>query len=232
MIGIPALYHFEGSNQAKHSVKQEKTADSIDSNKTSGPKGINIFPTEVWIFPPPGEEKLKANELLKLSLELKESNRENSAEPRSARHSWRKDSPHLEPEFETASLYIKQILSAACQKLGLKGGTREFDTWLNIIEPGGYQVSHNHAPNLLSGILFLSDCSETSRLILRDPRPTRQCFPETQQGPCEIPVASSAGSAIIFPGWLEHWVEENRSARDSAYIAFNLGDTTKGQSIN
>jgi hypothetical protein len=210
-------------------VSQDKDANSIDSNKATAPKGINIFPTEVWIFPPPTKEKLRVNELLNMSLELKNSKGEQSADPRSARHAWRKESPHLERNFETAFLYINEILSAVCQKLGVKGGTRAFDTWLNIIEPGGYQVSHNHAPNLLSGILLLSDCVKTSRLILRDPRPTRQCFPETQLGPSEIPVASSAGSAIIFPGWLEHWVEENESGSDSVYIAFNLGNIIKDQ---
>jgi hypothetical protein len=49
----------------------------------------------------------------------------------------------------------------------------------------------------------------------------------TQIGPTEVPVASVAGSAIIFPGWLEHWVEQNNSDRELAYIAFNLGSELK-----
>ena len=205
----------------------EKTPST---NTGNGPKGVNIFPTEVWIFPPAPTEYLNANELMSLSLALKHTSGTESANPRSARHAWRKDSPHLDEEFGTAFQYIKDILGAVCRKLDLKGGTREFDSWLNVIEPGGYQVSHNHAPNLLSGILFLSDCTNTSRLVLKDPRPARQCFTQTQQGPTEVPVSSSAGSAIIFPGWLEHWVEENNSETQQAYIAFNLGNIVKDQS--
>jgi hypothetical protein len=187
------------------------------------PKAINIFPTEVWIFPPATQEHVDTEELLRASLIKKQSGSTESASIRSARNAWRLENPHLQDEFKDAFDYIQNILSATCQKLRIEGGSRQFGSWLNVIEPGGYQVLHHHAPNILSGILYLTDCSTSARLILKDPRSTRLCFPETQLGPCEVPVSSAPGSAIIFPGWLEHRVEENLSEAPIGYIAFNLG---------
>ena len=214
----------------EQSVSQTKDERILDSNRNQGAKGINLFPTEVWIFPPPPADSLTTDDLLTLSINLKNNHLLQSANRRLARHCWRKNSPHLDKEFKKAFAYTQDILSAVCRKLKMKGGVREFDSWLNVIEPGGYQAVHSHAPNLLSGILFLSDCSDTSRLILTDPRPGRRHFLETQLGPTEIPVASSAGSAIIFPGWMEHWVEENNSTADKAYIEFNLGNIIREES--
>jgi len=186
-------------------------------------KEINLFPTSVWIFPPASEEELKTTELLTAALNLYRNPGTATSPSRSARHGWRLNSPHeLEP-FHPAFTYIEGLLTQTAKRLGLDSGKREFDSWLYILEPGGYHVIHQHAPNLLSGILYLSDCIDTAQLILRDPRPARLCTPSSQSGPSEVPVSSAMGSAIVFPGWLEHWVEENESDQPLAYISFNMG---------
>ncbi len=218
-------------NPIRRSIKQHhKPKGMNDSDKANqaneGAKAISLFPTEVWIYPPEGHS-IDINRLQTIGMRIKrdDTREESTLDPHSARHAWRMENPHLKPDFEDAYEYIKKILSVTTSRLGLTGGLREFGSWLNIIQPGGYHVVHHHAPNLLSGVLYLSDCSKTARLILRDPRPSRLCFPGTQIGPTEVPVASTAGSAIIFPGWLEHWVEQNNSDHELTYIAFNLGDS-------
>ena len=198
--------------------------DADQPNK--GAKAISLFPTEVWIYPPEGQS-IDIDRLERISMHLKQRDTEGSSSIHSARHAWRMENPHLDKNFQEAYNHIQEILSITTSRLGMPGGLREFGSWLNIIEPGGYHVIHNHAPHLLSGVLYLSDCVKTARLILRDPRPSRLCFTGTQTGPTEVPVASAAGSAIIFPGWLEHWVEQNNSDRELAYIAFNLGSALK-----
>ena len=216
-------------NPAKRSIRQHRQPEKMNDNDNAdfaikGAKAISLFPTEVWIYPPESHS-IDINRLQTASLRIKCSDAREESGLYSARHAWRLENPHLKRDFKDAYRYIQKILSITTTRLGLAGGVREFGSWLNIIEPGGYHVVHNHAPNLLSGVLYLSDCSETARLILRDPRPSRLCFPGTQSGPTEVPVASSAGSAIIFPGWLEHWVEQNSSDHELTYIAFNLGNS-------
>ena len=186
-------------------------------------KEINLFPTSVWIFPPAPKEQLDATSLRKAALDLYKDPTTPVSESRSARHGWRLDSPHELKHFKPAFYYIESLLSQTSKRLGLETGLREFDSWLYVLQPGGYHVVHQHGPNLLAGILYLSDCIDTARLVLKDPRPSRLCTPGSQSGPSEVPVSSAMGSAIVFPGWLEHWVEENESDQPLSYISFNLG---------
>ena len=186
-------------------------------------KEINLFPTSVWIFPPASEEELNTTALQAAALDLYRNSGTTTSPSRSARHGWRLDSPLELESFHPAFTYIEGLLSQIVKRLGVDGGKREFDSWLYVLEPGGYHVVHQHAPNLLSGVLYLSDCIDTARLILRDPRPARLCTPGSQSGPSEVAVSSAIGSTIIFPGWLEHWVEENESSQPLSYISFNLG---------
>ena len=194
------------------------------------PKGqeVSLFPTTVWIFPP-DPNAFDIAELERTSLELQQEMEHDAVDKRSARNCWRMNSPHLKPAFAKAYQHIQAALSVVSSKLELNAGLHHFDSWLNVVKPGGFHVIHNHAPNHLSGVLYLNDCLDSTRLMLRDPRPLRLCFPSTQSGPCEIPVKSSAGSMIIFPGWLDHWVEHNNSDTRRAYIAFNLGDIAPNQ---
>lgn len=192
-----------------------------DSANTA--KEINLFPTAVWIFPPPSPQRVDLKAAQDEAMRLYTNNTISPSTNKSARHAWRLDSPHERKEFRASFDYIKELLNQAAKRLKLENGPREFDSWLQVLEPGGYHVIHQHSPNILSGILYLSDCSDTAKLVLRDPRPGRHCSPESQAGPSEVPVASSLGSAIIFPGWLEHRVEENESDSYLAYISFNLG---------
>jgi uncharacterized protein (TIGR02466 family) len=198
----------------------------MHQTQVEGAKAVNLFPTSVWIFPPQSEEVLNTHELKQLSLELQKRDIRTSGKQRSARKTWRLESPHTLTEFESAFNYIQRTLSKTCTTLGLQLGNRAFDSWLDVVDPGGYHVIHQHSPNILSGVIHLSDCTETGRLVLRDPRPGRHCRSESQPGPTEVPVSAAAGSAIIFPAWLEHWVEENDTEGKLVYIAFNLGDLT------
>ena len=212
-------------NQKQHRPAQALPVQATQSDALPKGQEVSLFPTTVWIFPPE-PSTLDVTTLGQVSLKLQQEMEHQAIEQRSARHCWRMNSPHLKPVFAKAYEHIQAALSVINSKLELPPGQHQFDSWLNVVKPGGFHVIHNHAPNLLSGVLYLTDCIESTRLMLRDPRPARLCFPSTQTGPCEIPVKSSAGSMVIFPGWLEHWVEQNASDTHVIYIAFNLGDKT------
>ena len=195
----------------------------MNNDSVNTAKEINLFPTAVWIFPPPSPQRVDLKAAQDAAMRLYTNNSVSPAPNKSARHAWRLDSPHEREEFRASFNYIAELLNQTAKRLKLETGPREFDSWLQFLEPGGYHVLHQHSPNILSGILYLSDCSDSAKLVLRDPRAARHCSPESQSGPIEVPVASSFGSAIIFPGWLEHWVEENESDSYLTYISFNLG---------
>jgi len=194
------------------------------NNDSYNSKEINLFPTQIWIFPPAEEMTKDIQNMEQKALELRNSKTELGVPTVSGRGIWRMPSPHLNAEFKNATDRIELLLSATCKRLGLPAGRRKFDTWLNVYDPGSYHIQHQHSPNLLSGVLYLSDIQESGRIIFKDPRPSRQCFKETQGGPIEIPISTTAGGAAVFPSWLEHYVEENHTNRITACIAFNLGE--------
>lgn len=199
-------------------------AESQYQSTALGDKEISLFPTQIWIFAPDERMSSKISEMEKKAIDLRNTKADNGTNTVSGRGIWRLESPHLTEDFKEATDKIEQQLATACKRLGMKMGRRRFDSWLNVNDPGSYHVQHNHSPNLLSGVLYLSDIQKSGRIIFKDPRPTRQCFRETQRGPMEIPLSAAAGGAAIFPSWIEHYVEENKTDHQTACIAFNLGE--------
>jgi uncharacterized protein (TIGR02466 family) len=215
-----------GENQASPANQRHKMDTSENQPKSDmlNSKEINLFPTQIWIFPP-DEGMVKAiRKMERKALELRQSKIELGAPTVSGRGIWRMSSPHLTPDFKQATERIETLLAVTCKRLGIAAGRRKFDTWLNVNDPGSYHVQHQHSPNLLSGVFYLSDIQESGKIIFKDPRPARQCFRETQGGPLEIPLSTTAGGAAIFPSWLEHHIEENQTGTPTACIAFNLGE--------
>ena len=200
-----------------------ETSNVRENSDALNSKEITLFPTQIWIFPP-DEKLLESVKIMeRKALELRESTMESEETLASGRGIWRMKSPHLNAHFKQATDRIEILLSATCKRLSLPAGRRKFDTWLNVNDPGSYQVQQHQSPNLLSGYFYLSDIQESGKIIFKDPRTARQCFRETQIGPLEVPLSTTAGGAAIFPSWLEHYAEENRAINPTACISFNLG---------
>lgn len=90
--------------------------------------------------------------------------------------------------------------------------------WTVINRAGDYNVPHNHATSLLSGALYLSvpDGMKGGAINFQDPRLNLNAHetegmrrlkvrpPWMSTGFCMQP---NAGEIIVFPAWLNHWVE-------------------------
>lgn len=200
-------------------MNNDETREKIEMHAT---KEINLFPTQIWVFPPDEKMITAIQQMEAKALSLRESTTKLGTHRYSARGNWSMPSPHLDPDFKQAIDRIELLLEAACKRLDLPDGKRRINTWLNVNDPGSYQRQHEHNPNTLSGLLYLSDIQKNGRLIFKDPRPARQYQKETQRGPIEVPVSAIAGGAAIFPSWLEHYVEENKTSKTTACIGFNM----------
>ena len=68
-------------------------------------------------------------------------------------------------------------LCVACSQLVWDLSELKFDSWLMILEPGGFNVCHHHSSNFFSGAAFLNEFDEISgRLVLKDARLCRRFF--------------------------------------------------------
>ena len=101
--------------------------------------------------------------------------------------------------------------------------------WANINYPGGYNQMHLHPNSLFSGAYYVKASPNSGRLGLMDPRPgVQQNMPTRKPGklPRELwretfydPVP---GRMIMFPAWMWHKVEPNKSNDIRISVSFNF----------
>ena len=101
--------------------------------------------------------------------------------------------------------------------------------WANINSPGGYNQMHLHPNSLFSGAYYVKASPNSGRLGLMDPRPgVQQNMPTRKPGklPRELwrethydPVP---GRIIMFPSWMWHKVEPNKSNDTRISVSFNF----------
>ena len=205
-------------------AKNEQINVALDAGDDSvTAKAVNLFPTTIWMFSA-STACQKALPAMQNAADKLYKGRSKGSEQGPTRQQWRFDSPHELKEFGVLNQDIQRSLSIVCQQLRWEPTRRAFECWLSVLPTGEHHVCHHHSPNLLSGVAYLDAINaESGRLILRDPRPGRSMFSNTQLGPVDVPVEAEAGSILIFPAWLEHCVEVNNRRKSRRAIAFNLG---------
>jgi uncharacterized protein (TIGR02466 family) len=182
---------------------------------------ISVFPTKIWICPTTPEITGCLPDLMNLALSLREDHQP-SAPLRSARESWRFDNPHLLQSFAVAQQHIQGLLAKACQSLNINNHAHSYGSWIHIMDAWGQHTPHHHNPNFLSGVFYINLPRQSAPLILRDPRTTKTSS-GWQKANDEISVSAESGSTIIFPAWMEHYVEARKQNKNRISLSFNLG---------
>ena len=101
--------------------------------------------------------------------------------------------------------------------------------WANINPPGGSNQMHLHPNSLFSGAYYIKAPPNSGKLALMDPRPgVQQNMPTRKPGklPRELwretfydPIP---GRIIMFPAWMWHKVEINKSNDTRISVSFNF----------
>ena len=101
--------------------------------------------------------------------------------------------------------------------------------WANINPPGGMNNPHVHPNALFSGVYYVKSQPQSGRLKIYDPRPGVQTnMPIRKPGNPgkdmwrEVNLEPIVGRIIMFPAWLWHSVEENRSNDIRISVSFNF----------
>ena len=101
--------------------------------------------------------------------------------------------------------------------------------WANINPPGGMNRAHQHPNSLWSGVYYVKAPKNSGDLKIDDPRSSAaMCRP--QQKEVEKPARlfrethyePIAGRCIMFPSWLMHCVDPNRSNDIRISVSFNF----------
>jgi uncharacterized protein (TIGR02466 family) len=183
-------------------------------------KQASLFSTPVWVFDT-DDNKLANKEII-------ESIKNGSLGPpvgvrRSNRIGRRYEFDIMKDVPKPITKYFIQCLKQVVKEDFLIS----IESWINLHEYGGYNISHIHPGYLISGVYYVQADLGAGSLVLEDPRPQNRyaanhVFLKNLDERSSIEVVPEEGKLILFPSWLEHHVTENQSSKDRVAISINV----------
>jgi len=177
-----------------------------------------MFPTFVW--------KLRRRDLVQPVLELIE--RLHGPAPLATGSAWQSAHDlHELPElgklvtcFHDAVRSVLRFLRIGHDDFAITG------CWANLYAPGAAHRMHTHPNNFLSGVYYLRAAEGADTINFHDPRPqTAVIRPPvtalTGENTDQVVMRVEPGVLLLFPAYLPHSVDENRSSTVRASLSFN-----------
>jgi uncharacterized protein (TIGR02466 family) len=135
----------------------------------------------------------------------------------------------IKPEYSQLVSELKIMQKEIYDNEHLDRYARLGNMWANINPPGGMNMPHLHPNALFSGVYYIKTPLNSGRLKVIDPRPGVQTMmPIRKPGNPgkdfwrEIHMEAVPGRIIMFPAWLWHSVEENKSNDIRISVSFNF----------
>lgn len=133
------------------------------------------------------------------------------------------------PQFHDINLRILQVCQRVAESQNFRSGlVLQHQAWLNISPPGASNQIHYHPNCHFSGVYYVSlDAPSCGSIFFRDPRVASRMLTYPVDTPTEFTASElrmrpEEGRMYVFPGWLEHGVDENLSSTDRISISFNV----------
>ena len=97
--------------------------------------------------------------------------------------------------------------------------------WGNLLFPSQTHSPHTHSNNFLSGVFYLQGDKDSSEIQFFDPRPQAGVLsPRMKKSTVEncnlVAFEPRENMGLIFPSWLQHWVQPTNSERIS--LSWNI----------
>lgn len=123
---------------------------------------------------------------------------------------------------------LRQAVHAACAaalaEMGRGEQAFQLQSWVNLHDRGGFNFLHMHEASLLSGSFYLKVPAGSGALCFRDPRPgvTHGVIKgSVPNGHADVQLRPGNGLLVLFPCWMEHYVEPHDADEPRICIAFN-----------
>ena len=124
--------------------------------------------------------------------------------------------------------YISEEANTCAKQVGLND-VELYNIWININPPGSYNHLHNHVGSIFSGVYYIDAVPEQGNIQFERNDAAEHHIPEEVYKPTyftstRATYAAKTGALYIFPSWLKHSVEGNKTTTDRISISFNLGE--------
>ena len=136
------------------------------------------------------------------------------------------------PEFVALNQAIRAACAEALREMAQDKVAFSLQSWINMHDRGGFNFLHMHEGSLLSGSFYLSVPRGSGQFVFRDPRPgviLGSVKGGVPNGHADIHLTPSDGLLVLFPCWMEHYVEPHESDEPRITIAFNAVEAPPGK---
>jgi uncharacterized protein (TIGR02466 family) len=186
---------------------------------------IPMFPTLVWKFELQAQlrEAIDAKAFAALSLMRRD------LPPLSPGAGWQSiQTLHMLDDFQDLVACVHRVVAGILQFLRI--GYDEFEItgcWATILAPGAEHKAHHHPNNFLSSVYYLRTHPGADTINFHDPRnQTGILRPPvvelTAENTDQVVVRVKNGTLLVFPSFLSHSVEANRSEEERISISSNV----------
>ena len=131
-------------------------------------------------------------------------------------------------EVDKLVAHLNTEINLCAAQVGMKP-LELYNIWININPPGGYNHLHNHVGSVLSGVYYVDADKDQGNIQFERNDGAEYHIPtdiaqETYYTSTRATYACKTRALYIFPGWLKHSVQGNKSNKDRISISFNYGE--------
>ena len=205
------------------------------------PRGDNLFPSQVWRH---HTDKIDNRKLENIILEKEQKDKGVTFTNVGGYHS---SAINLEKEkgFKCIYDYINECMEVILFENNYKPklGILSSHGWVNINRKGDFNREHVHPDCHWSGVYYVKTPANCGELRFHNPIAASSMVKSghllnltssninTSFFLNSIPLDPYEGSILIFPSWLFHSVDPNRSNYDRISISFNIDIVTSKENI-
>ena len=142
---------------------------------------------------------------------------------------WQSDQNlHVREEFQDLVSCMDKVAKSALRFWRIGDNAIELTgCWANVLGKGAAHRLHNHPNNFLSGVYYVRTEPGADTINFHDPRnQTGIIRPPvvelTAENTDQVVVSVKNGTLLLFPAYLQHSVDANRSEKDRVSVSFNL----------
>ena len=184
------------------------------------------FPTMIYIKDLPNPEKLNQY----LEPKIIQWSQQNKGVAKTNAGGWHSTTDmNTKKEYNPLTIELFNMQEEIFKKENLSRKPVCGNMWANINGPGNYNRPHLHPNSLFSGVYWVKTPKNSGNLMLYDTRPGIQMtMPNRKDGKLppeycrEVHYEPKAGRCIMFPSWLWHEVQSNRSNDTRISVSFNF----------
>lgn len=133
------------------------------------------------------------------------------------------------PQMDKLRSFIQVSAQTAHNSIGLDGELMFTNSWFSINRQYSYHETHNHIPDIWSGVYYLQATEEDATISFVNKTIVDTGWPykakklvHTDFVSSQVTCPVKTGMLIIFPSYLEHKVNQQMADSDRFNIAFNM----------